>query len=322
MRSRHAHAVLPLAATLVAGIGVEASSADIRQLPSPFTVSARYTARSLGLDDPRGIAIGPDGNLYVTDRNQRVSVISPGGKVLRRWGKPGSKPGEFRFAPSGPSNPGDIHEKIAVGRNGLVYVSDSGNGRVQVFTPAGRFLRQLGGFGSGRGGFLSPYDLVVDGAGDVFVADDDLGTLTKFSPAGKPVWRIGGSGFANPDLVGFFKVSSIDAHGRLVVANDAKGKILYVDGDGHEVDSFRVDRRDFGAPAPCGATVDARGATYVQGCGPGPTLVYDREHRLVARLRGSSVSLLIGPLFGPSGEVFALCWDRSIVRLRMTPASG
>jgi DNA-binding beta-propeller fold protein YncE len=320
MRSRHAHAVL--AATLVVGVGVAAASADTRRIPSPFTISVSYPATSLGLDDPHGLAIGPDGDLYVTDRSQRVSVISPAGKVLRRWGKPGSKPGEFRFASVDPSNPADIHEKIAVGRNGLVYVSDSGNGRVQVFTAAGRFVRQLGGFGSGRAKFLSPYDLVVDTAGDVFVADDDLGTLTKFSPEGKLVWRIGGSGSANPDLVGFFKVSSIDAHGRLVVANDANGKILYVDGNGHEVDSFRVDRRDFGEPAPCEATVDAGGTTYVSGCGRGPTIAYDREHRLVARWTGSSVPLLTGPFFGPRGEVFALGWDGSIARLHMTLASG
>lgn len=57
-------------------------------LPSPFTVTARYTAKSLGLDHPTDLTVGPDGNVYVTDRSQRVTIISPGGKVLRRWGKP------------------------------------------------------------------------------------------------------------------------------------------------------------------------------------------------------------------------------------------
>ena len=126
------------------------ASAAAQALPSPFTIMARYTPASLGLGWLGALAIGPDGNLYVTDHSQRVSVISPAGTVLRRWGKPGSGPGEFRFIALGP-NPAATMGKIAVGPDGKVYVSDSGNGRVQVFTPQGRFVRQLGSYGSGKG---------------------------------------------------------------------------------------------------------------------------------------------------------------------------
>ena len=106
-----------------------------------------------------------------------MTVISPAGKVLRRWGKPGSGPGEFRFIPPDPSDPTDAEGKIAVGPDGKVYVSDSGNGRVQVFTPQGRFVRQFGSFGSGKGQFLRPSDLAADNAGNVYVADDQARTL-------------------------------------------------------------------------------------------------------------------------------------------------
>jgi hypothetical protein len=87
---------------------VAASSA----LPSPFTLTARYTAKSLGLDHPTDLTIGPDGNVYVTDLSQRVTVISPGGKVLHRWGKPGSKPGEFKFIASDHGIPKYVDGKI------------------------------------------------------------------------------------------------------------------------------------------------------------------------------------------------------------------
>jgi DNA-binding beta-propeller fold protein YncE len=289
------------------------TSAASRPLPSPFTITAHYSAKSLGLSQLAALAVGPDGNLYVTDPSQRVTVISPAGTVLRRWGKPGSGPGEFRFSP---------YAQIAVGPDGDVYVSDSGNARVQVFTPQGRFVRQFGSYGSGKGQFLNPYHLAVDATGDVYVADDQAGTLSKFSPAGKVLWQIGGSASSDPDLTGLFKFTGFDAHGRLVVVNDVVNRVLYIDASGHKVDAFTP--RTSGSPTGhvCSATVDAAGNTYVSGCGgvpqTGPTLVYDRAHRLIAEWPGTQYSLLSSPVFGPHGEVFALAADGSILKLHIT----
>jgi len=184
-------------AILAVGCAAGGSSAPSKQpgpaasrvLPVPFTITARYAAKMLGLSHPDALAIGPDGNLYVTDLSQRVTVISPAGKVLRRWGKLGSAPGEFNFIAFDPTTPDDIHGKVAVGPRDMVYVSDSGNSRVQVFTPQGRFVRQFGSFGSGKGQFLHASDLVVDQAGNVYVADEQALTVTKFSPAGQVIWR-------------------------------------------------------------------------------------------------------------------------------------
>jgi 6-bladed beta-propeller len=304
-----------------AGTNASPASGASRALPSPFTVTARYTAKSLGLSHPDTLAVGPDGNLYVTDLSQRVTVISPAGTVLRRWGKPGTGPGEFRFIPGDPSDPADVQGMIAVGPGGKVYVSDSGNARVQVFTAQGRFVRQFGGYGSGQGQFLRPFNLVIDATGDVYVADDQAGTLSKFSPDGKIAWTIGGGASSDPDLAGLFKFFGFDSHGRLVVVNDAVNRVLYVDPSGHKVDAFSPSIAGSPTGHVCSATVDAAGNTYVSGCGPqpaGPTLVYDRAHRLIAKWPGTTYSLFISPLFGPHGEVFALATDGTILKLHIT----
>jgi sugar lactone lactonase YvrE len=293
------------------------ASATAQALPSPFTVTARYTTASLGLNHPDALAVGPDGNLYLTDHSQRVTVISPAGTVLRRWGKPGTGPGQFRFISADPKVPTAVQGAIAAGPDGLVYVSDSGNARVQVFTPQGRFIRQFGSFGSGKGQLLRPYLLVVDSAGNVYVEDDQAQTMSKFSPAGKVIWTIGGAS-GDPDLVGFQKVFAIDAHGRLVIVNDALNRVLYVDQSGRKVDAFSPSTSGSPTGHVCGATVDAAGNTYVSGCPTGPTLVYDRAHRLIAEWPGTPYSLVGSPVFGPNGEVFALATDGTILKLHIT----
>ena len=295
-----------------------------RNLPSPFTITTHYSAKSLGLNHPDALAVGPDGNLYITDLRQRVSVISPAGKVLRRWGKPGSGPGEFKFIASEASTPADVAGKIATGPDGTVYVSDSGNARIQEFTPQGRFIRQFGSYGTGKGQFLQPFDLAVDKASDVYIADDQAETVTKFSSAGKLIWRIG-TALGAPDLVGHHHFTIIDAHGRIVMGNDDMKKVVYLGASGHEVDSFSPDAAAFPGGNVCEATVDSVGNTYVSGCGPGPTgptLVYDRAHRLIAKWPGTAYTLLRSPVFGPHGEVFALATDGSILKLHITVPGG
>src|SRR6266704_5619681 len=103
-----------------AGGHPSAAAAGSPALPNPFTITAGYGAKSLGLDHPDALAAGPDANLYVTDLSQRVTVISPGGKVLRRWGKTGTEPGEFKFIAGDLTTPTAVGGKIAVGRNGMV----------------------------------------------------------------------------------------------------------------------------------------------------------------------------------------------------------
>ena len=315
------------------------------RVPNPFTITARYSASSLGLKRMKGchrgggggcseeLAIGPDGNLYVTNSvTATVTVVSPAGKVLRRWGRPGHGPGQFVFVSKDPQDPTDVVASIAVGPDGKVYVSDSGNGRVEVFTPAGAFIGQVGSYGSSNGQFQLPYDLAVDSGNDLYVADNTLNTVSKFSPTGQFLWQIGGATAADPELTGEFHLASVDSHGRVVTTSDNQEAILYIDGSGHKVDSFHTTG-DFPAQmvGPCNVTVDNAGYTFVTSCpssyttgcgGSNPVpciyqfeLVYDRAHRLVGAWYDSP--FVVSPRFGPHGEIFTLGEDGSILELKV-----
>jgi hypothetical protein len=289
------------------------------RMPNPFTIVARYSAASLGLNRPANLAIGPDGNLYVTDAAQHLTVISPDGKVLRRWGGPGQGPGEFNFVPREPRAPG-VAAGIAVGADGRVYVDDSGNARVEVFSSTGRFIRQFGRFGSGRGQILFSNYLAVDASGNVYVADDKGETLSKYSPTGAVEWTIGGSAATDTDLVGHFHFSSssIDSQGRLVITNDDRHRVLYIDSSGRKVDAFGAQGQFMGGA--CDATVNANGDTFVGSCqepllSPHYTEVFNRTHHLIGEWYPSPMGF--SPRSGPHAEVFTLGEDGSILRLNV-----
>jgi len=87
-----------------------------------------------GAGDCWGIAVGPDGALFITDPTaHRIGVFGPDGTYVESWGGQGEDEGRL-FKPRG----------ITCGPDGRIYVSDFGNHRVQVFDPSGRSSAMLG----------------------------------------------------------------------------------------------------------------------------------------------------------------------------------
>jgi tripartite motif-containing protein 71 len=129
-----------------------------------------------GFDHPEGVAVAHDGDVYVSDTgNDRVVELSPGGAELAEWGSKGGADGRFRF-PVGIAVASSPEGDAA----GEVYVVDSQNNRVQVFTPEGRFLYKWGLRGVGLGAFSQPTAIAVGCEGDVYVADTNNNRVQRF----------------------------------------------------------------------------------------------------------------------------------------------
>lgn len=113
------------------------------------------------------IAFAPNGNLLIADgyRNARILEYAPDGTKLREWGSAGTGPGQFRLPHS-----------IQIDRQGIIYVADRENGRIQRFDRAGTYLGEWSNYGK-------TFGLTLDGNAIW------LSTIPR-GPNGTPGWLI------------------------------------------------------------------------------------------------------------------------------------
>jgi DNA-binding beta-propeller fold protein YncE len=86
---------------------------------------------------------------------------------------------------------------VALSPTGQVYVTDSVNQRVQVFTAGGAYVSQFGMAGSGNGQFNGPTGVAVSASGQVYVVDQNNYRVQAFTAAGAYVSQIGSQGSGN-----------------------------------------------------------------------------------------------------------------------------
>jgi DNA-binding beta-propeller fold protein YncE len=133
---------------------------------------------------PAGMAIDQE-RLYVVDTHgHKIIVFSrKDGSVLFSFGRHGSGRGEFNY----PTN-------IFVDKDGLIYVTDSMNFRVQIFDKQGQFISAFGKHGDGSGDFSKPRGIAVDSEGNIYVADALFDTVQIFDKDGRLLLAFGNTG--------------------------------------------------------------------------------------------------------------------------------
>ncbi len=160
-----------------------------------------------------------DGFFYVSEFgiNERITKLDADGNFVASFGKPGTGEGEFSRI-----------RALALGPDGLLYIADACNHRIQVFRRSGDFVKIIGSEGTGVGELKYPYDIAFGPKGDLYVIERGNHRLQKFSIDGvsKGVW--GGPG----RLPGQFS----DPWALVV---DHKGRVHVIDTENHRVQRIK-----------------------------------------------------------------------------------
>ncbi len=113
---------------------------------------------------PHGIALGPDGNVYVADRgNARVQIFTQAGELVSEWKSEAlGRPWAIAFAPTGEPFVVDGGDQPVIGPD---------RARVLITDAAGAVLESFGTFGNRDGELNRPHDIAVGLDGAVYVVE-------------------------------------------------------------------------------------------------------------------------------------------------------
>ncbi|ONH59205.1 hypothetical protein CcI49_17185 [Frankia sp. CcI49] len=161
------------------------------------------------LNTPSGIAVGPDGAVYIAGSgNHRIRKVDPSGKVST---VAGTGIGGFS-GDDGPATKVMLNYPlgVAVGPGGAVYIADSGNEQVRKVDLSGRISTIAGTDGEGFSGddgpateatLNYPHGVAVSGDGAVYIADTGNDRVRKVDLSGRisTIAGTGTEGFSGDD---------------------------------------------------------------------------------------------------------------------------
>lgn len=196
------------------------------------------------LNGPANVTVDPaNGDIYIADGygNHRIVVFDKTGRYLRQWGSAGTGPGQF-----GATGGGHPH-CVVLSPDGLLYVCDRPNHRIQVFDTLGNLQRILSEPGT-------PREATLGSANDLVFPRDHRQTLMFTAGRAEVVWTV--DRLTDMILAGFGRPGQMAGDFTTLhsMAIDSKGNIYTgetIDG-GRRIQKFKpqgkMQKDDFGEP--------------------------------------------------------------------------
>jgi DNA-binding beta-propeller fold protein YncE len=247
---------------------------DSRFFSRAEIVGTRGTAPGQ-FNKPRSVAVDRDDNLYVVDMTGRVQKFSSNGVFLLSWQMPQTDLGK----PKG----------MGRDREGNVIVLEPHYSRVNVFTPAGRLVRQWGVKGTNAGEFWLPRAVAANSRGEIWVCEYGVvERVQRFSAEGHERLLSFGRFGSGPGEFNRAEGLATDAADRLYVADSCNHRLQVFDPNGRWLASYGRAGTGLGELSyPYDVCVDAAGNQFVCEFGNSRLQVFDPQHRPVEIIGGA-----------------------------------
>jgi sugar lactone lactonase YvrE len=186
--------------------------------------------------NPEGLAVSGE-DVYVADTwNHRISHFTRGG--------------EWKGSASGFMGP----RGVATGKDGSVWVADTGNGRVVKYDAALQNRRVIGGPGTEPGEFRGPVGIAVGPSGTVYVADTGNTRIQAFDGEGKLLrsWNV--PWFKKTWMVNL----EVGPDETIYASNPDAGEIVTFSSTGSPGKSWKVDDAGLNLLRPTGLGIDSK----------------------------------------------------------------
>lgn len=277
---------------------------------------ATCSPRSTSLLRPNGVAIAPDGSLYVMDRgNYRVVHLSAEGQFLGAFGKFGLRPEQIH---SGWDLAIDSQGNLYFGNMAYSEESYLIHDGAKVFSPDGKLLREIGAvdYTPDAEATNRPYGLTIDAQDRVYLADFVPNTLRVFTAAGEPLGTFLGDYGSGPGQFNGLNDIAVDNSRGLLYAVDqvnSRVQVFTLSDAGHALTlTYQSAFGEYGdGPGQFAypqyiAIDEAAGRVYVSDLANERVQVFDSTGRYLAAFAPTEVSAwqAMGINVGSDGAVY------------------
>ena len=246
-------------------------------------------ATSAKLSGPRGLAIGPDGTLYIADEGaNRIRHVKANGDIETVAG--GGSPADG-LGDGGPATAArlSLPTGIAVSPAGVIYIADRGHQRVRIVGTSGHITTVAGDGNAGSSGdgevaatarLRNPTAVALAADGELFISDTGNGKVRRVAPdgqistvagGGSPADGVGDGGPATAARLAPAGLATAPDD-TVVVVDTANSRVRSIQPGGTilSVAGGSLDGHTEGLPAtgsvltqPAGVAVSPDGATFV-----------------------------------------------------------
>lgn len=198
---------------------------------------------------PYCLALNRRGNLIVVSdsQNHRVQIVTPSGRLVKSFGGFGDEVGRLKN-PLG----------VAVDLDDVIYVADSGNSRIQIFSregiPRGMIVSKE---------LACPWGVVISPTGRIVVTDYNNHRVCVFNKDGSAALQFGSRGDTD-GLLNNPAGITVDDQGQYVVADRSNHRVQIFHPNGTFATKFGGKGKGDGLMLfPAGVAVDRKGHLYV-----------------------------------------------------------